>query len=390
MRVTNSMMYRVVNESIRRATLKLAKSQEQVSTGKRVNRPSDDPVDAGDIVYLRTDISKLNQFLRNNDRANAILTTSDSALQSISDILTRAKSLAVQAANDATLSQDDRMQIATELTGVLEEFIDLANTKYSDQYIFSGYKVGTQTLTSLDIQATPGPGNSGNAEVTSTRIVDIGQYTFDNYTIEFTSPPNPPEYVVINQSTGGVVSTGTYTSGEEITFDGFAVTISDLLGPPLNGDVFEVITDNVGEYQGDANGLQVEIDDGLVADISLTGDRVFKGEGGGIDIAQTFVDLIKALRADDTDAINDSLTNLDTSQDQILNYLAVIGTRSNEVDNISNRITDLITVQKTVLSNIEDADLIEAASQLSNDQIILQATLQVNANILKISLLNYL
>ena len=390
MRVTNSMMYRIVNESIRRATLKLAKSQEQVSTGKRVNRPSDDPVDAGDILYLRTDISKLNQFLRNNDKANAILTTSDSALQSISGILIRAKSLAVQAANDATLNQDDRRQIAIELTGVLEEFIDLANTKYSDQYIFSGYKVGTPTLTSLDIQATPGPGNSGDAEVTGTRITDIGQYTFDNYTIEFTSPPDPPEYVVINQSTGEVVSTGTYTSGEEIAFDGFAVTISDLLGPPQNGDVFEVITDNVGVYQGDANGLKVEIDDGLITDISITGDKVFKGEGGGIDIVQTFVDLIKALRADDTDGINDSLTNLDTSQEQILNYLAVIGTRSNEVDNISDRITDLITVQKTVLSNIEDVDLIEAASELSNDQIILQATLQVNANILKLSLLDYI
>ena len=390
MRITQNMMFRIANEAIRRNAIKLIKSQEQISTGKKINKPSDDPVDTGDILNLRTSISKTNQFLSNDDRATSILSSMDSALQLLSGLIIRAKSLTVQAANDAVMSPENKIQLAIDLTGMFQELIEVANTQYMDQYIFSGNKIRTQTLTPLGIQTNALPGNSGNAEITATDIKDMTKYTFDNYTITFTSPPVPPSYTVTNQRTGEVIATGTYTSGAEIVFDGFSVTISDLVGSPQNGDSFEVITDNVGTYQGDTNSMNIEIDDELMVDITLTGDRIFKGVGGGTDIIQSFVDLIRALRQNDIDEINEGLANLDNSQEQILDFLSVAGAKQNEVNNISEKLKDLLIVQKSVLSKIEDADMIEASSEFAKDQFAFQTTLKANAQILQQSLLDYL
>ncbi|WP_404363137.1 flagellar hook-associated protein FlgL [Marinobacter sp.] len=125
----------------------LQKTQEQVSTGKRVNNPSDDPVAAARILKLNQEVAQTEQFQRNVDLAENRLQQEESTLASINDVLQRVRELTVQAGSGA-LSSDDRQSLASELRQRLDQMASLANTRdASGEYIFSGFKGGTEAFT---------------------------------------------------------------------------------------------------------------------------------------------------------------------------------------------------------------------------------------------------
>ncbi|MDX1635602.1 MAG: flagellar hook-associated protein FlgL, partial [Marinobacter sp.] len=124
----------------------LQKTQEQVSTGKKVNRPSDDPVAAARLLKLDQEVAQVNQYQRNVDLATNRLQQEESALADVTDLIQRVRELTVQAGN-ATLSSEDRTSVAAELRQRVEQLASLANTRdASGEYIFSGFKGGTQSF----------------------------------------------------------------------------------------------------------------------------------------------------------------------------------------------------------------------------------------------------
>jgi flagellar hook-associated protein 3 FlgL len=139
MRLTNNMLSTRMLTDLQSRYTQMAKTQETISTGKRVNRPSDDPTAAG-IERQRT--SDLEGITRSQDSvasAQSYLDAMDSGLGSINDILARANELAVRGANGA-LSQDNRNSIAAEIDQLTKAAKDTLNVKFGDAYIFSGTK----------------------------------------------------------------------------------------------------------------------------------------------------------------------------------------------------------------------------------------------------------
>ncbi|OEY67365.1 flagellar hook-associated protein FlgL [Marinobacter sp. X15-166B] len=119
------------------------KTSEQISTGKRVNRPSDDPVAAARILKLNQEMGRIDQYQRNADLANNRLSQEEGALGSMVDVVQRVRELTVQAGN-GSLSPDDRKAIAAELKERLGQLSALANTRdASGEYIFSGFQGNT-------------------------------------------------------------------------------------------------------------------------------------------------------------------------------------------------------------------------------------------------------
>lgn len=124
----------------------LQKTQEQVSTGKKVNRPSDDPVAAARILKLDQEVAQVSQYQRNVNLATNRLQQEESTLADVTDLIQRVRELTVQAGN-ATLSSQDRTSVAAELRQRVEQLAALANTRdASGEYIFSGFKGGTQSF----------------------------------------------------------------------------------------------------------------------------------------------------------------------------------------------------------------------------------------------------
>ncbi len=121
--------------------------QNQITSGKRVNRPSDDPTAAWRGVRLRQDSAANTQYLRNMDDARAWLDTTDSALDGVQSTLAKIRELAVQTAND-TYNATDRAEVSHQVNEMREHLMALLNsTNHAGQYVFSGMRTSTPAFT---------------------------------------------------------------------------------------------------------------------------------------------------------------------------------------------------------------------------------------------------
>ncbi|WP_346235410.1 flagellar hook-associated protein FlgL [Lysinibacillus telephonicus] len=139
MRVTQSMLSSNMLRNLNNSYSKMGKLQEQLTSGSKINRPSDDPVAAIKGMGYRTDLNKVEQFTRNMNQVNSWIDTTDESLGQVSEALKRVQELVTQAAND-TNDSDDREKILAEISQIKAQIKDVANTKVGDDYIFSGTK----------------------------------------------------------------------------------------------------------------------------------------------------------------------------------------------------------------------------------------------------------
>lgn len=121
---------------------KLATLQEQLNSGSKINRPSDDPVIAVKGMDYRTQLAKNEQYSRNMNEVHSWLDTSDEALDQVGSALHRIQELVTQAAND-TNTPEDRSTIAVEIKQIQLQIRDLANSQISGDYIFAGTNTNT-------------------------------------------------------------------------------------------------------------------------------------------------------------------------------------------------------------------------------------------------------
>jgi flagellar hook-associated protein 3 FlgL len=120
-------------------------ANEQLSTGKRVNRPSDDPAAMARIVGYKATLSSFSQYSRAIDSAKSALGAIDSSFTNLEELMTRANELAVEGAT-ATVDANARRGLASEISGLLESAKGIANTQVGNRYIFSGYSATTPPI----------------------------------------------------------------------------------------------------------------------------------------------------------------------------------------------------------------------------------------------------
>ncbi|NDY42269.1 flagellar hook-associated protein 3 [Dissulfurirhabdus thermomarina] len=139
MRVTMNTLFDQIRTDLGRLTDRIARTSSTITSGKIYRRPSDAPVALTHALALRGDIADGEQYSRNISYGRGWAAATESALSQVEDRLLRAKSLAVQGAND-TQDATSRAAIAEEVQTLLEEVVALGNTKMGDRYIFGGQK----------------------------------------------------------------------------------------------------------------------------------------------------------------------------------------------------------------------------------------------------------
>lgn len=136
-RMTDAPTSSNVASQISLARSRYAATQERLSTGKRINRPSDDPQGAAAVISLRTSQAEINQMKRNAGEAGDALLSSDSAIESYETMLDRARAIFSQGASDLT-TDTARNSLAVDLDNLRNQMIAIANTRHEDLYIFGG------------------------------------------------------------------------------------------------------------------------------------------------------------------------------------------------------------------------------------------------------------
>ena len=122
---------------------KLDKLNQQLSSGKKFSKPSENPIGAAESMELESVLSNHGQYIDNIGEAKDWMKSSESALKNSGKILQRAREQAVYGAN-GSLSEGDRIQIATEVGELKKELINVANSKLGDRFLFSGQKTTTK------------------------------------------------------------------------------------------------------------------------------------------------------------------------------------------------------------------------------------------------------
>ena len=391
--------------------------QENMTSGKKILRSSDDPTGAGQAERANTRIDRIKTEQRALDTQVSAITQAESTLGNANNLLTEFRTLVVQAGNGAN-SPRERDTIAKQLVGIRDELLTLANKKDSNgmplfnglgstsapfetsadgvtpdpDYHFNGLPGQTAASTvaipfTLDGRAawmdvpqgngvfsvSLGTANTGKA------FTDIGLVTDaslmgtqgTNFTVKFTAPVAPATgattYTVTNNSAGTPSAAQTYTAGQSITMGGISMVVR---GVPGNGDTLNV--------NPNATNTRPSIFD--VLDRSIRSMYAVGSTTVGADSFDANFNQEQAI----------SLAQIDTSLEKISASRGKAGDLLTRADRITDTQAGNTVQAKTDKSNAEDLDMIAAAADQSNQQTAYQAALKSYASIQKLSLFNFI
>ncbi|MDA8215144.1 MAG: flagellar hook-associated protein FlgL [Nitrospiraceae bacterium] len=170
MRITTKMFYDRFLSDMQKNMEAIFNASEQISTGKKINRPSDDPTAMSRIIGYTTQITAIGEYKRAIDSAKGSLEAADSSLSGLNDILIRAKELALSGATGTT-DPNSRLMIAREVGVLFESAVGIANTKVGDRYIFSGFK---SNIAPIDVNTGEFVADTNIFEINISQSIEIG------------------------------------------------------------------------------------------------------------------------------------------------------------------------------------------------------------------------
>ena len=407
MRISTNQIQIAAGERMVDQQSKLSHVQQQVSTGLRVMRPSDDPVAASQLINFQNIKRQVQQFQDNNEAAMSRLNLESGVLQGVVDVYQRARELAVYA-NNGSQTNETRSYIAEEVDQLNEELMGLANTLDAEgeflfsgskgrfrpfsrnvkgEYVYSGddtqrfIKIGPRRTIAVNDTGTevfrkiregngsyvvrPSPNNQGNGVVNQGAV--SGRYEQGVFAVIFDKKEEsrqayePLTYKVINDKGEVIVPPGTeFHEGNDIHFEGVKFFIQ---GEPKAGDFFVI------RPSGHKDAMTT------LDDLSKA---LKKGRNGDHEKAQLH------------NEVNMALSNIDNALDRVLDVSANVGTRQRALENQDRINEDFMVQMEDMESNVEDLDYGRAMTEFSLRKAGLEAAQKAFVRVQDLNLFNYL
>jgi len=400
-RISTSLLFETGARTISRQQAEWARTQQQLSTGRRLLAASDDPLAASRALMSEQAAARADQYAAAQAAARANLALAESVLARATEVLQGARDLLVQA-NAPTLTDADRASLAVALRARLDELLALANARDADgQYLFSGYRGATQPFAetaagvtysgdegerALEVargrllgvslngawlfdrvpdgngrfSVTAAATNTGTAVHDGGAVSDPAALTGHTYRIQF-GAGTPPAYDVVDVTAGTtLVAAATFTSGQAIEFDGIRVTIN---GAPAAGDRFDVTPS-----------AATSVFDTLRA----LAERLATPAAGA------------AGRAAIGNALTGGLQALDRSLDRVLEGRARAGAGLAELDDLAQLVSAEKLHHEGEAARLSDLDYAEAISRFAAQQTALEAAQRSYLRVTSLSLFDLL
>lgn len=438
MRIATSMIFDAGVSTMNKQSAALLHLQQQISSGRRILTPADDPVAAARALEVTQSKDILGQFLTNQGNANSALGLSETQLTSVNDILARIKELTVQVGN-ASVAATDRRTIAFELRARFDELLGIANAADGQgQYLFSGYMGSTKPFSGNVDQLNAAPGNEivyqgddgqRTLQVSATRMLEISDSGNDVFRrIRNGNSYFVTDYAAANTGTGvidagSIVNPATWNALANKDYS-IGFTIDNSVTPPVT--YYDIVDTTTGNslltggaapaplanqrvyYPGQiidlkSQGAEPPFDLGASLVINgdpATGDQFTLTPSSSQSLFKTLATLIDAVESANTSVPGDAakyvneigfaLTNIDQATDNILRVRAMIGSRMSELESVGNVNQDMTLQYEQTLSNLQDVDYAKAISDLTRKQTDLQAAQLSFSKISQLSLFNYL
>lgn len=179
MRIANKTLFDSVARNISKTSTEMFRANQMVSSGKRIENLSDDPIGLVAVLDLRSSLANIKQLQRNIDAGRSWLDMGESALTQVEDLLSQTKALCIEMASD-TIGSTERRNAGTVVDGYLKQVLSLANTQVNGRYIFSGTKTDTMPFVYDETGPPPNVAYQGNDTAFSVKIgkdinVEVGR-----------------------------------------------------------------------------------------------------------------------------------------------------------------------------------------------------------------------
>ena len=397
----------MTNAGVRELLLRQAdvqKTQLQLATQKRVLKPSDDPVAATAITFLKAEIEQLEQFNRNSDAALSNNQLEETALGTVTNILFRIQELSVSAGNGVyTGSQLEAIKI--ELQERFDEVLGQANTQDAKgDFVFAGSIVKSKpyTIDALGNVVYNGDQNQRNLRISSGASVAISDAGFDVFSNVKNGNGTFYTTADIANAGSGVITRGGYNGASQFLAEPYDVTFAlnglGQLEYTVTGRNSATVEAGPALYQdgSDINfqGVQIKVSgspqagDSFAVEPSQSED-VFTTIQGMINALDTFVESDKG-RADLRNVLESTQATLERHIDNIDGVRAKVGARLNAIDTEYGSNLSLLVTSKSSLSDVEDLDVVEASTRLSEQLIVLEAAQASFVRVRDLNLFNFL
>jgi flagellar hook-associated protein 3 FlgL len=429
MRISTSMMNQNAVNGIETAEGQVTQTQAQLSTGKSINSPADNPVGEVQLLQLNALKSQNAQYVANGTSAttnlsleNSALTTSTNTLQSIRDLVVEA--------NSGTNTPADLQAIATQISSLESQLQGAANSQNSQgQYLFGGFASSTQPFVRNSAGAMTYAGDNGTNSVqldagTSVQTGDAGSTVFMNVqggNGTFSTAAGSANTGTGVVDTGSVVNAATYAAAQTaspytspapytITFAASTTatsanvtsySVTDGAGNPVTlgtdaggNPITSVNYDPTKGAEVSFNGIQVGI-----SGTPAAGDTYSVTPTTRQGVFTTIDNIVSALnnagsdaasRARLTSTLGGSLQQIDNASNQVLNVAAAVGGRINLVTSTANSVNTNTLSVSAQISTVGDLDYAAASSKYSQQLVALQAAEQSYVAIENLSLFRVL
>jgi len=436
-RISTSLFFDQATQSIIDRQTDIARTQLQLSSGKRVVKPSDDPAAAVSILQLQASIGATQQFQDNSNVVESRIQLATSVLGEVTNSLQRVRELAIEA-NNATQSPQSLQSIAQEIQQQLNNLIDLANTRDAkNEFLFAGTRtrnrpfiadasgninyIGNQQERLVQVSSLRTISTNIPGDAIFTNVVE-GNGTFrSNF-----GAASPPLNAAVLASFGGTVqNTGSATIGPGSVTDPNALQLNQfdytiqfnvVENPPGSGNftsTFDVRKfDKVTGVEDAASPIvAAAVYDPAGTTINFDGVAVeIKGQPANMDafsvtqsgtqsIFQTVQKLVNALqvnvlntpiRADLNNRVGQALEDLSRDLDSVIDARTILGSRLNAIDDQRNIQSGLKLDLQERLSVVQDLNFASAISEFRQQQTALTAAQQTFAQVAGLSLFNFL
>ena len=395
MRITQTTLNRHLQFTINERFNELAKLQQQLATGVRLQRPSDDPVDVANALKLRTRITQLSQYNTNIKDGLAFMSVSETAMGSMNELMQRVRELALQASSD-TQTTNERLYIQKEVEQLTRQLISLMNTNFKGDYVFAGTQTKVQPF---PIESSRGdtPENYAAGEM---GYFDATGQLRDGFTGRPITQVIPGTLTIHDGAT-------LFVEGTDFTFDYAAGVLTPLnpalavdMTPPsaeyapgrfrIAGEYVGAATDIYGDRVSNREYIWREIEIGVSMPVNIPGDEVLVNDGTGSHLLRTLIGFSQALLHNDAGGIRSAIDSMDAGLTTLLSAQARNGARINRFELTLERNELQFTETTRLKSELEDTDFSDAVARFGLLETVYNAALRSGAMILQPSLANFL
>jgi flagellar hook-associated protein 3 FlgL len=359
MRIADKMQFEQVKANIAKNRSQMSELQNQAATQKRVTKPSDDPLAASRVLANRIDLQGNRQFGKNLAYARSFLEYTDQSLGDLTELVVRAKELALSQSSDAGSSEQSRRMVAAEIEQLRGQLSSIGNRKLGDRFIFGGFNT----------QAAP-----FSAE---------GQYAGDSG--EMNIHVDKETFVAMNVPGARVFL------GEGVDRDGLAIKSE---AQPKSIEELEQRREQEQVSESASQSLPIRGPSSVGAPQfhqSSSASSVDESEHRkGLNLFHVLRDLEISLRTNDKAGIQDSLDTLDEAMQQVVLTRAQVGSRSMILDQLTQTLEKAKVDNQSSISALEDADVFSTVSDINKTESTLQATLQTSGKLIQPSLMDFL